>query len=85
MSMFLASLRSSSVQLVIALALVVGGFGVEYAVAQQPHMQRALEFLQNANRELRAASEGKGGHREEAIKLVESAIAQVREGIAAGR
>jgi len=79
------SLRASPVQLMLVVALVAGSFGAGYAVADQPHMQRALGFLQSANAELQEALADKAGHRVEAIKLVEAAIVQVREGIGAGR
>ena len=39
------------------------GLGVGYALGQQPHMQAAIGFLQNARGELQAATPNKGGHR----------------------
>ena len=50
------------------------------AKADQPHMDAALEALRTARRELDAASPDKGGHRTKAIKLVNSAIAEVEAG-----
>lgn len=47
----------------------------------QPHMRAALEHLQQAQRELEAASHDKGGHRARAVSLVKQAIVQVNEGI----
>ena len=68
-----------------ALALLVVTFAAGYALAAQPHMEAALHALETARDELKAAEADKGGHRAKAIDLVESAIAQTREGIAAGR
>jgi len=50
----------------------------------QPHMQAALKALQNAANQLQNAIPDKAGHREKAIGLVNQAITQVQEGIAAG-
>lgn len=50
----------------------------------QPHMRAALEHLRAARAELDQAEHNKGGHRVKAIKLVDDAIGQVREGIEAG-
>ena len=51
------------------------------AEERQPHMQAALHHLQEAQQELRAAEHDKGGHRANAIKLVEQAIGEVDAGI----
>ena len=48
----------------------------------QPHMENALASLQSAHADLTAASTTKGGHRVEALRLVDGAIAEVRAGIA---
>ncbi len=70
----------------LGLATVFGvaavSFGCGYAV--QPHMQNALAALQSARGELQVAEHNKGGHRVNAIRLVDQAIAEVRAGIAAG-
>jgi len=47
----------------------------------QPHMQAALQALQNAERELQQAEHDKGGHREKALQQVRAAIAQVKAGM----
>lgn len=47
----------------------------------QPHMQAALEALQNAEKQLEQATKDKGGHREKALEQVRAAIAQVKEGM----
>jgi hypothetical protein len=51
------------------------------AVADQPHMQAALQALEEAKRHLLEASHDKGGHRVKALKLTEEAIEHVKEGI----
>lgn len=68
-----------------ALGLVLGiGIGAGVAFAAQPHMQNALSDLQAAANQLSLALPDKGGHRAQAIPLVNQAITQVQEGIAAG-
>ncbi len=63
--------------------LVVGAVvGATIAFAAQPHMVNALGSLQAARGELLQAVSNKGGHKEKALGLVDSAIQQVREGIA---
>jgi len=47
----------------------------------QPHMQTALDNLITARSELQAAEANKGGHRERALGLINSAIDQVQRGI----
>ena len=54
------------------------------AAADQPHMQAALDALNNAKSELNQANADKGGHRANAISLVNQAIDEVTRGIAAG-
>jgi len=49
--------------------------------ADQPHMQAALDSLQNAEHELSVAEEDKGGHRANALRLTRDAIAETRHGI----
>ena len=65
-------------------AVFVAGCVVGGAVAAQPHMQAALDSLISARAELIAATPNKAGHRAKAIQLVDSAIAETREGIRAG-
>jgi hypothetical protein len=69
-------------QRVILAIAIVTSMGVGYALAQQPHMDAALHLLQSARAELQQAAADKGGHRLQAIGLVDQAIAQVREGMA---
>jgi hypothetical protein len=52
--------------------------------SDQPHMERALEYLRSAKSNLEAASSDKGGHRVRAISLVNDAINEVKKGIDEG-
>ena len=54
-------------------------------VPDQPHMEAALNYLKNARSDLEKATPDKGGHRGNAIRLVDQAIEEVNLGIAAGR
>jgi hypothetical protein len=60
---------------------LAAGVFIGEALAAQTHMDRALDYLQSARGELRDAEANKGGHREKAMKLVDDAIDEVREGI----
>jgi len=66
--------------LVLILTLAVG-FIAGQVLADQPHMQAALEHLRAAKAELLRADADKGGHREKAIALVNDAIDQVERGM----
>ena len=79
-------LSRRSVLTALASAPVVGLILPKRAkAADQPHMQAALDLLKNARRELAAATSDKGGHRANAIKAVDRAIAEVERGIAFDR
>ncbi|HEY2709747.1 MAG TPA: hypothetical protein VGI95_16985 [Caulobacteraceae bacterium] len=68
-----------------ALAIcTAGGFGVGVAAGDQPHMQSALGYLNSAKGELSVALHNKGGHRVNALRLVNQAITETQAGIAAG-
>ena len=54
----------------------------EAAAENQPHMRAALQALQNARAQLQRATSDKGGHRVAALRLVDTAIEEVRKGIA---
>lgn len=54
------------------------------SLPDQPHMQAALSALRSALDNLNRAEADKGGHRVNAIKLVNSAISEVNLGIQAG-
>jgi hypothetical protein len=51
----------------------------------QPHMQNALNALENAKDNLNRATADKGGHRAKALDYVKDAISEVKKGIGAGR
>jgi hypothetical protein len=72
-----SSLRAAGIAVLVGSCLAAG-----YAIGAQPHMTAALASLQNARAELVQARPNKGGHREQAIDLVDRAIAQVKLGIA---
>lgn len=65
--------------------LLLGVVAIAAAVPDQPHMQAAKSSLQTARAELQRATPDKGGHRVNAIGLVNSAIAEVNAGIAFDR
>jgi hypothetical protein len=65
--------------------MLATGVFVGQAMADQPHMQNAINALQNARSELVAANPDKGGHRAKAMALVDEAIAQTRAGMQAAR
>jgi len=67
---------------------VISAAGLAFAAgtyAAQPHMDNALAALQTAKSELQAAEANKGGHRVNAMRLIDQAMAEVRAGIAAAR
>jgi hypothetical protein len=76
--------KITTVGLVVALGVVVGGDAVRTARAQQANMEAAIAKLQEAKGALQHAADDKGGHREKAIALTEQAIEQARQGVAAG-
>lgn len=79
------SSRAKSV--LIATGFVAGlaaSFAAGLATAGQPAMRNALENLREARTNLNNATWNKGGHRVEAIRLVNLAIDQVQAGIADG-
>ena len=55
------------------------------ALVDQPHMQRALDYLRDAKANLGKATADKGGHRAKAIDLINEAIDEVNKGIEAGK
>ncbi len=50
------------------------------AFAAQPHMDNALDSLKSAKSELQLAEANKGGHRVNAINLIDQAMEEVRKG-----
>jgi hypothetical protein len=66
--------------LITVVAIV--GLLIPLAYAEkQPHMQRALQALENARAQLEKAEHDKGGHRAKAIELINQAIVEVQAGI----
>jgi hypothetical protein len=59
------------------------GAGTAYAF--QEHMFNARNDLQQGLNELQLAEHDKGGHREQAVNLVQQAIDQVNQGIQWGQ
>jgi len=57
---------------------------IQTARADQDHMERALNALYQARNELSQASHDKGGHRVNAIQIINQAIQQIKRGIAVG-
>jgi hypothetical protein len=51
---------------------------------RQPNMAQAIAELREARRQLREARRDKGGHRVQALNLIEQALREVREGIRVG-
>ena len=70
---------------IFAAGLLLVMVAIAGAIPDQPMMQAARADLQTAKRELQAAIADKGGHRVNAIRLVNSAIAEVNAGIAFDR
>ncbi|MGR4065119.1 MAG: hypothetical protein ACLQPV_06690 [Vulcanimicrobiaceae bacterium] len=73
--------RMGGPALILAGALM-GGAVTGIAMANQPHMQNALSDLNAARNQLNIAVPDKGGHRDNALNLVNQAIGQVQAGIA---
>ncbi len=75
--------KAMTLALLLLLGVVVRGSAVRDAAAdKQPHMQKALNALQNARDQLKVATHDKGGHRVKAIELTNAAIDEVQKGIA---
>ncbi len=60
------------------------GEAINLVAPDQPHMQSALDHLNQAKSNLQAANPDKGGHRLKAIDYVNQAINEVKKGIEAG-
>jgi hypothetical protein len=72
--------RKLGIGCLLVLAIAVGFLGGR-ALAAQPHMHAALEHLRAARSELQIAEKDKGGHRVNALRLVNEAIGQVERGV----
>jgi hypothetical protein len=77
------TLRHAALAVAFAVFFALAGAGA--VLAEQVHMQNALNSLQTALTELNAAQADKGGHRNTAIRDVQSAIAQVKQGMTAAK
>lgn len=64
-------------------AFTLAGLAEAQTGANQPRMQAALAALTQAKSELQNAAENKGGHRVNALNLVNQAIVEVQAGMAA--
>ena len=73
--------RRDLVATAAVLPLVAAVSATTAEAARDRNFEAALADLQSARQHLRAANPGKGGHRSEAIRLVEAAIVQVQEGL----
>ena len=74
-------MRARILALCTMLTLLVGLSAQTGQMARrEPHMSAALGHLQQAKNELERATATKGGHRENAMKLVDEAMAEVRQG-----
>ena len=70
---------------IFAAIVLLGVVAIAGAVPDQPNMQAARGHLISARNSLQRATPDKGGHRVNAIGLVNSAIAEVNAGIAFDR
>jgi uncharacterized protein (DUF3084 family) len=61
--------------------MATSGVLIQNARAGQPHMDAALDDLRAARHELEVARHDKGGHRDNAINAVDTAISEVKAGI----
>jgi hypothetical protein len=77
------SMKSQFIHQIFAAALATVAL-IQNTSADQGNMERALDALRNARSELSQASHDKGGHRTNAIHIIDQAIEQVKEGIRVG-
>ena len=70
---------------ILAVVMLLGIVAIAGAMPDQPNMQAARANLITARNELQRALADKGGHRANAIGLVNNAIAEVNAGIAFDR
>jgi len=75
--------RREMIQLagVAAIAASALTLSTNSASAYQGNMERALSSLYSALASLREATPNKGGHKEQAVQLIQQAIDQVQQGI----
>lgn len=76
-------MNSQFLRQILIVALAAAAL-IQTALADQGHMERALNALYQARYELSQASHDKGGHRVNAIQIINQAIQQIKRGIAVG-
>lgn len=74
-------LRTTRNTLLFAALVGATGLAAGYSMASQPRMDAALDHLNAAERELMAADNDKGGHRQRALEFTRRAQEQVRKGM----
>lgn len=77
-----SGLLVGSLAVMVAAGVCIGQ-AMGMARPPQPHMEAALSYLQSARSELLMAEHNKAGHRVEALRLTDAAIAETRAGIEA--
>ena len=75
-------LTSLALAAILATAVTSGTLVTTASAERQPSMEAALSNLRAAQQNLTKASADKGGHRERALKLIQAAMNEVRQGIA---
>ena len=70
--------------IVLSAIFTATGFSTQIARADQPQMEKALADLERAKEALQHAERDKGGHRTNAVHLIDQAIEEVNLGIDAG-
>jgi hypothetical protein len=79
------NMKTKAVLGAAALGLTLSsGICIGVAMADQPHMENALDALHTARHELEIALDDKGGHRIAAIRDVDAAIDEVHAGMHVG-
>ena len=74
-------MRARILAICTTLILLVGLSAQTAQMARrEPHMSAAIGHLEQAKNELEKAAATKGGHRENAMRLVDQAIAETRAG-----
>jgi hypothetical protein len=85
MTFLLPSPVMKRILLPFVLGFIVSAGFIASANAGQPNMEAALSDLRAARASLEKAEANKGGHRANAIGLIDQAIAEVKAGMAAAR
>lgn len=70
-----------NVLVAVAAVSAIAPLAIAPAAAEQGNMEAALNHLEQAIQSLRQATPNKGGHRERAIQMCETAMAEVQAGI----